>query len=183
MRTGEHADLGRTIYSWIFDAHHIVMGDMNCEWRSMIGGAVMDYGWTPAKPGVAPSQEPWVKPETHSAAIRPGGTYLPGITQEKTPRYNKKGEKIGTTAVSPPAFDLVVLQDDRMMQPAENIVPVVRVDALDRWGPDVADRLNALAARLTTRELRILNVRVDNEESVERVAGDWLTAKQLMRAD
>lgn len=88
-----------------------------------------------------------------------------------------------STASALVAFDLVVLRDDRMMQPAENVVPVVRVDALDRWGPDVADRLNALAARLTTVELRILNVRVDNEESVERVARDWLTTKQLLPTD
>jgi osmoprotectant transport system substrate-binding protein len=85
-----------------------------------------------------------------------------------------------STASALVAFDLVVLTDDRMMQPAENIVPIARVEALDRWGPDVAVGLNALSAQLTTRELRILNVRVDNEESVESVARDWLTAKQLL---
>ena len=77
-------------------------------------------------------------------------------------------------------FDLFVLDDDRALQPAENIVPVLRIDALDRWGSGVVDALNALADRLTTRELRILNVRVDNEESIEAVARDWLTTQRLL---
>ena len=87
-----------------------------------------------------------------------------------------------STASAVVAFDLFVLTDDRLMQPAENIVPVVRIEALDRWGPDVALALNDLSRALTTRELRILNVRVDNEESVESVARDWLTAKELLRS-
>ena len=78
------------------------------------------------------------------------------------------------------AFDLVVLTDDRLMQPAENIVPVVRVEALDRWGQGVVAALNGFSAQLTTRELRILNVRVDNEESVEGVAREWLVEHRLL---
>lgn len=85
-----------------------------------------------------------------------------------------------STASEVVAFDLVVLIDDRMMQPAENIVPVVRTDALERWGPEVAAALNAFSAQLTTRELRFLNVLVDNEGSVEDVAREWLTSKQVL---
>lgn len=101
MRSGDNADLGRSCYSWIFDSHHIVMGDMNCEWRNMIGGAPVDFGG-----GVRNAQpmEAWVKPTTHAAAVRPGGTYLPGLQVEKTPRW--KGDKV---SIIPPAFDLVVV--------------------------------------------------------------------------
>lgn len=85
-----------------------------------------------------------------------------------------------STASELVAFDLVVLDDDRQLQPAENIVPIVRSEALDRWGPEVAVALNALSESLTTRELRILNVQVDNEQSVENVARDWLRAHDLV---
>lgn len=81
------------------------------------------------------------------------------------------------------SFDLVVLDDDRNLQPAENVLPVVRVDALGRWGPEVAEAANALSAALTTVELRILNVRADQEASVERVAREWLAARGLIADD
>ncbi len=71
-----------------------------------------------------------------------------------------------------PAF--VVLEDDRGLQPAENIAPVVRKDALEFWGPGVAEALDAIAVRLTTEELRALNLRVADGQSVEDVAREWL---------
>jgi osmoprotectant transport system substrate-binding protein len=85
-----------------------------------------------------------------------------------------------STAAALVTFDLVVLDDDRLMQPAENIVPVIRADALARWGPEVAEALNAMSRKLTTRELRILNVQVANEVPVEIVARDWLAVAQLV---
>ena len=85
-----------------------------------------------------------------------------------------------STAAALVTFDLVVLADDRQMQPAENIVPVIRSDTLARWGPEVAEALNAMSQELTTRELRILNVQVSNEVPVEIVARDWLAGRQLI---
>ena len=114
VRTGEHADVGRNIYSWIFESHHIVMGDMNCTWGSMIGGARLDYGSAASKPKPGLSgqtQEAWVKPVTHASATRKGGTYLPGITVEKVRRW--QGDKV---TIDPPAFDIVVVS--RPMQVA-----------------------------------------------------------------
>lgn len=87
-----------------------------------------------------------------------------------------------STASELVAFDLFVLVDDRRMQPAENIVPIVRIEALERWGASVPAALNSLSAELTTRQLRILNVHVDNEESVEVVAREWLTGRGLIGA-
>ena len=40
---------------------------------------------------------------------------------------------------SPPA-DLVALDDDRGLQPAENVTPLVRTEVVDRWGADVTRR-------------------------------------------
>lgn len=54
--------------------------------------------------------------------------------------------------------DLVVLTDDRGLQPAENIVPVVRTDRVA--GGPAAAVLDEVSAALTTSELRFLNWRV-----------------------
>ena len=136
----------------------------------------MDYGWTPAKPGVAPSQEPWVKPETHSAAIRPGGTYLPGITQEKTPRYNKKGEKIGTTAVSPPAFDLVVVARPLTVecldkQPGRKLIPAKLPRSLIKSLPWPSDHTSVVAV------VRAMGVERGLRVATWNVAAPWYFAK------
>jgi osmoprotectant transport system substrate-binding protein len=56
--------------------------------------------------------------------------------------------------------DLVALTDDRHLQPAENVVPVVRRAALERYGPGVAATLDGVSARLTTTALRLLNWRI-----------------------
>jgi osmoprotectant transport system substrate-binding protein len=75
---------------------------------------------------------------------------------------------------------LTVLDDDRRLQPPEHVVPVVRTDALDRWGADVATALDRLSRALTTSTLRLLNRRVDRGAAVEQVAGDWLRAAGLI---
>lgn len=85
-----------------------------------------------------------------------------------------------STAADLIASDLVVLADDRMMQPAENVVPVIRSDALERWGPDVAEALDEMSARLTTVDLLVLNARVLDDEPVEAVAREWLETNELL---
>ena len=79
--------------------------------------------------------------------------------------------------------DFVELIDDRHMQPAENVVPVVRIEALERWGADLAAVLDAVSQRLTTKDLRTLNLRVANGESIEEVAGAWLAVNGLLGSD
>lgn len=85
-----------------------------------------------------------------------------------------------STAAQLDAGDLVELVDDLELQPAENIVPVVRTDALERWGPDLGPRLDELAVHLTTSELRSLNARVADGDPVDVVAHDWLTNLGLL---
>lgn len=72
---------------------------------------------------------------------------------------------------------LFVLEDDRDLQPAENIIPLVRSAALDRWGPAVSQALDEISARLTTVDLRLLNLRVAEGASIEDTARDWLTGE------
>lgn len=78
------------------------------------------------------------------------------------------------------ARDLTVLEDDRRLQPPENVVPVVRLSALERWGPDLAGALDRLSAALTTSTLRLLNRRVAAGMSVAEVSRDWLRAAGLI---
>lgn len=72
-------------------------------------------------------------------------------------------------------FGLVVLEDDQQLQPAENIVPIVRADLLEA-NSELADTLDAVSAELTTEELLELGVRVAvDQEDIADVAADWLS--------
>jgi osmoprotectant transport system substrate-binding protein len=61
--------------------------------------------------------------------------------------------------------NLVLLADDRHLQPAENVVPVVTDSAAARYGKRLTGVLNEVSSRLTTNALLFLNWRV-------QVAGD-----------
>ena len=71
--------------------------------------------------------------------------------------------------------DLVALEDDRGLQPAENVTPLVRSAVVERLGPDLARAVDAVSRKLTTESLRDLNaqVAVDGSDPA-RVAGEWL---------
>ena len=71
--------------------------------------------------------------------------------------------------------DLVQLQDDRQLQPAENIVPVVRNEIVNAYGPALVRLLDAITAQLTTGDLIGMNQRVQLEGAEPTaVAADWL---------
>jgi osmoprotectant transport system substrate-binding protein len=75
---------------------------------------------------------------------------------------------------------LVVLDDDKQIQPAQNLVPAVGTDFLKEH-PDVADVLNPLMAALTTEKLTELNARISvDREKPEDVAHDFLTQEGLV---
>jgi osmoprotectant transport system substrate-binding protein len=69
---------------------------------------------------------------------------------------------------------LVPLADDRGLQPADNVVPVLRSVTLRAIGTDVAARLDDVSSHLTTSVLRSLNARVAAGESPADVAARWL---------
>jgi osmoprotectant transport system substrate-binding protein len=71
----------------------------------------------------------------------------------------------------------VVLEDDRELQTAENITPLVRSDVLAN---DIEERLNDLSAELTTEVMTELNARVEiDNESFTQVATDFLEENDL----
>jgi osmoprotectant transport system substrate-binding protein len=74
---------------------------------------------------------------------------------------------------------LVLLTDDKKIQPAENLVPAVSSSFLAAH-PDVAAPLNALMAALTTEKLTQLNAQVSNDrQKPEDVASQFLSDEGL----
>jgi osmoprotectant transport system substrate-binding protein len=75
---------------------------------------------------------------------------------------------------------LQLLADDRSLQPPENVVPMVRTDALHRVGPALSSALDQVSARLTTAALVGLNHRVQLDDvDPSRAAADWLRSEGL----
>ena len=88
-----------------------------------------------------------------------------------------------TTDPGIPARHLVVLADDRGLQPAENITPLLRRDVIARYGPHLAAVLNKVSALLDTGTLRALDARVELAGHNPRlVASSWLQAHGLIPA-
>ncbi len=73
--------------------------------------------------------------------------------------------------------DLTGLVDDRNLQPAENVVPVVRWESYVRWAPELGEALDEVSSRLDTADLALLNLRA-REPGVEvaELARLWLAS-------
>jgi osmoprotectant transport system substrate-binding protein len=79
------------------------------------------------------------------------------------------------------ARHLVVLADDRGLQPAENITPLVRRDVVARYGAGLVAVLDRVSGRLDTGYLRALDALVQLDGHVPRqVARSWLRAQRLV---
>ena len=75
-----------------------------------------------------------------------------------------------------------LLVDDKHLQPAENVVPVIRQETLDKHGPKAAKVIDSVTSRLTTEALRKLNERVSvRGQRPAIVATDWLTSQGVIR--
>jgi osmoprotectant transport system substrate-binding protein len=77
--------------------------------------------------------------------------------------------------------DLVLLRDDRRLQPAENVVPIVTSRAVGRYGDRLVRTLDSVSARLDTASLVFLNWRVT--VAGKEVAGEargWLRRHDLL---
>lgn len=91
--------------------------------------------------------------------------------------------QVGLLFTSDPAIavnDFVLLEDDKQLQLADNLVPVVRSEILDDM-PDVADLLNAVMAELSQDALTALNrAVVVDQETAAGAAEAWLTEVGLL---
>jgi osmoprotectant transport system substrate-binding protein len=79
-----------------------------------------------------------------------------------------------------PGADLVQLADDRRLQPADNVVPVLRRELLDLYGPPLVSLVNAVSAQLTTVELTKLNLQVADGRPAADAAAAWLRAHAII---
>ena len=77
------------------------------------------------------------------------------------------------------AKDFVLLDDDRGLQPAENIAPVVSETLVTAYGPVFVDLVNSISSRITAEELRALNLALGDGETAADVAERWLEANGL----
>jgi len=107
-----------------------------------------------------------------------------GFGTQGTKDALKEGEvtlgQVGTSDATLESLGLVLLEDDKQLQNAENLVPMVNSDFLDQ-NPDVADVLNEMSAGLTTEDLAAMIGQVDLERLLpEDVARDYLVDKGLI---
>ncbi|MCS0634872.1 ABC transporter substrate-binding protein [Streptomyces sp. LP05-1] len=111
-------------------------------------------------------------------AVDPKGV---GTTQAKQAVRDGRDQLVLTTTTDATldGFGLVLLADDKHLQNADYLVPVV--NRARAGGPGVARALNALRPVLTTADLAALNEQVDSWRRLpEDVARDYLTAKGLL---
>ncbi|MGP3772832.1 ABC transporter substrate-binding protein [Streptomyces sp. SDT5-1] len=104
-----------------------------------------------------------------------------GTTQSKQAVKNGTDQLVLTTTTDATLenFGLVLLQDDKKLQNADNIVPVV--NAKDAGDKKIADALGKLTDTLTTDDLVELNRKVDAERQKEAdVAKEYLESKNLV---
>lgn len=79
-----------------------------------------------------------------------------------------------------PAFNFVVLKDDKNYAPPYNLTPVVRKEVLDKY-PKLADALNSVSAKLNDETMAKLNANVDvDKKTPEEVADGFLKANGLI---
>jgi osmoprotectant transport system substrate-binding protein len=96
----------------------------------------------------------------------------------------KSGEvdmgETGTTDGTLEAQGLVILEDDKGIQPAQNLTPVVNSDFLDA-NPEIQGLLDPVSEALTTEDLAALNLKVDlDREKPDDVATEWLQENGLI---
>lgn len=77
--------------------------------------------------------------------------------------------------------DLVLLSDNRHLQPPDSVVPVVTDRAAARYGKRLINILNAVSVRLTSTGLRFLNWRVEFAgKTVLAEARSWLERQGIV---
>lgn len=82
------------------------------------------------------------------------------------------------------ANDLVLLEDDEGLYPANNIIPVVRSDYVESVPGDFVEVINRVSSKITTAEIAALNAGVDIRVlEPEEVAHDWLHEQELISDD
>ncbi|MFJ3940614.1 ABC transporter substrate-binding protein [Streptomyces parvus] len=91
-----------------------------------------------------------------------------------------KVELVLTTTTDAVLDGLVFLEDDKKLQNADNVLPVLNTK--DAGDPEIADALGRITAALTTEDLAELNRKVDAERAKPAdVAKEYLESKNLIK--
>jgi osmoprotectant transport system substrate-binding protein len=70
----------------------------------------------------------------------------------------------------------VSLEDDKGLNPADNLAPAIRTDVVDAYGDDLVALLDSYSEALTTEDLTEMNRRADlDQEDPALIAEEWLT--------
>ncbi|MGW6287411.1 MULTISPECIES: ABC transporter substrate-binding protein [unclassified Streptomyces] len=103
-----------------------------------------------------------------------------GTPQSKQAVRDGKVELVLTTTTDAVLDGLVFLEDDKKLQNADNVLPVL--NAADAGAPEIADALGKLTSALTTEDLAELNRKVDAERAKPAdVAKEYLESKDLIK--
>ncbi|MFD3327075.1 glycine betaine ABC transporter substrate-binding protein [Streptomyces sp. NPDC058701] len=148
-----------------------------------------DLGTSGLKVKIAAGDECAVRPFCAPGLTKTYGIQVAGIDPKGvgTPQ-SKQAVKDGadqlvlttTTDATLDGYGLVLLEDDKKLQNADNILPVV--NAKDAGAPEVAAALDKLTKALTTADLIDLNRKVDAERAKPAdVAKAYLESKGLVR--
>ena len=91
--------------------------------------------------------------------------FLPFSTEQQRVTALREGvvgaAVLDTTDGNLAVGDLVLLSDDRHLQPAENVVPVITERGMARYGSQLADAVNAVSTQLTSQALVYMDWRVE----------------------
>jgi osmoprotectant transport system substrate-binding protein len=88
--------------------------------------------------------------------------------------------EVSTTDATLDQLGLVLLTDDKHLQNADNLVPIVNSKLLQQH-PEIATAINPLAQVLTTADLGALDNQIDGQrQTVQDVAKNYLTSKGLL---
>jgi osmoprotectant transport system substrate-binding protein len=96
------------------------------------------------------------------------------ITAEALRRQEVEIALMFTTAPQLANGDLVVLFDNLGLQPADNVVPIVRGESLARWGEGLVAAVDRVSSVLTTDDLIEGNRAMSQGLSAADAAADWL---------
>ncbi|MGH2539826.1 MAG: ABC transporter substrate-binding protein [Actinomycetota bacterium] len=96
------------------------------------------------------------------------------ITAEAVQRGTVDVGVLFTSDGSLAEHDLVLLRDDRELQPVEQVTPLVGREAVERFGREMVEALDSVSAELTTSDLRTLNATVADGLDPEAAAAGWL---------
>lgn len=69
----------------------------------------------------------------------------------------------------------VVLEDDKGLQPAENLVPAIRLEVVEEYGDDLTSLVDEVSRKISQDDLTEMNKRADIDgEDPAVIAGEWL---------